>query len=80
MKGTIGSVIAVFVISLGIWTAYSFTTYPLEAGSTVVVVGVVALLVWGVQWFATRMKKQEPGQPKHDVTPPAPDASEPKHD
>ena len=88
MKGTIGTVIAVFVISLGIWTAYSFTTYPLDPGSTAVVVGVVALLVWGVQWFATRMKAQDTGSPKHEIPEPpqvppdaeaaTPDASVPK--
>lgn len=58
MKGTTASVIAVFVISLGIWTAYSLTAYPLDAGSTVVVVGVVGLVVAGIQWMVSVMKKR----------------------
>lgn len=67
MKGTTASVIAVFVISLAIWTAYSFTPYPLDAAGTVVVVGVVGLLVAATQWVVARMRKRK-------------DATEAKHD
>jgi hypothetical protein len=66
MKGTTAFVVAVFVISLGIWTAYSVTPYPLDAGSTVVVVGLVGLVVAAVQWLMARMKKKENKEEKHD--------------
>lgn len=69
MKRTTASIIAVLVISLAIWTAYSMTTYPLDAGSTVVVVGVVGLFVAGVQWLIAKFRaKREtpPAAPKHD--------------
>ncbi len=66
MKGTTASVIAVFVISLGIWTAYSLTPYPLDAGSTVVVVGVVGLAVAGVQWIVATVKKKSDTDVKHE--------------
>jgi hypothetical protein len=64
MKRTTVSIIAVFVVSLGIWTAYSLTPYPpLDAGETLVVVGVVALAVGCVQWVVTRLEKK---RAKHD--------------
>jgi uncharacterized membrane-anchored protein len=67
MKGTTASVIAVFVISLAIWTAYSFTPYPLDAPGTVVVVGVVGALVFAVQWAIARVRrKKQETEVKHD--------------
>lgn len=66
MKGTTASVIAVFVISLAIWTAYSLTSYPLDAGSTVVVVGVVGLLVAGIQWAISTFRKRGSKDVKHE--------------
>lgn len=58
MRATTASIIAVFAISLGIWTAYSFTAYPLDSTGTIVVVGVVALAVAGVQWIAAKLKRK----------------------
>ena len=67
MKGTTASVIAIFVISLAIWTAYSFTPYPLDAPGTVVVVGVVGALVFAAQWAIARVRrKKEATEVKHD--------------
>ena len=69
MKRTTASIIAVLVISLVIWTLYSMTAYPLAAGDTVVVVGVVGLFVGGVQWLIGKIRaKREtpPAEPKHD--------------
>lgn len=67
MKGTTVSVIAIFIISLAIWTAYSFTPYPLNAESTVVVVGVVGLLVAATQWALAKMRrKKDATEVKHD--------------
>ena len=55
MKRTTVSIIAVLVVSLGIWTAFSMTPYPLDAPSTTVVVGVVGLVVAAVQWLAMKL-------------------------
>ncbi|MEP7001903.1 MAG: hypothetical protein ABI969_15555 [bacterium] len=66
MKSTTAFVVVVFVISLGIWTAYSVTPYPLDAGSTVVVVGMVGLAVAAVQWLIARMRKKDNTEGKHE--------------
>jgi hypothetical protein len=69
MKRTTASIIAVMVISLAIWTAYSMTPYPLDFESTVVVVGLVGLAVAGVQWLLSKLgaRKGETNPPeKHD--------------
>jgi hypothetical protein len=55
MKRTTASIIAVLVISLGIWTAYSMTPYPLGPGDTIVVVGLVGLAVAGIQWLIAKL-------------------------
>jgi hypothetical protein len=55
MKRTTVSIVAVLVISLAIWTAYSRTSYPLDAGSTLVVVGIVGLVVAGIQWIIAKL-------------------------
>ncbi|MEO8620045.1 MAG: hypothetical protein ABI625_03195 [bacterium] len=66
MKGTTVFVVVVFIISLGIWTAYSITPYPLDAGSTVVVVGLVGLVVAAVQWLIARLRKKDTKEGKHE--------------
>lgn len=66
MKGTSISVIAIFLISLAIWTAYSLTSYPLGAAETVVVVGAVGLVVMALQWLIARLKKKDTKEVKHD--------------
>ena len=58
MKGTTASIIVVFAVSLGIWTAYSLTPYPLDATSTLVVVGVVGLAVAGAHWLIGKLKRK----------------------
>lgn len=65
MKATTASIMVVFAISLGIWTAYSFTAYPLDATGTIVVVGVVALAVASVRWLVAKLKRKGE-QKKHE--------------
>jgi hypothetical protein len=68
MKRTMTSIIAVLVISVGIYEAYA-STNPLTKDETYAVVGIVALLVTGVQWIVSKVgaKKSVPDTPeKHD--------------
>jgi hypothetical protein len=59
MKSTLSTVIAIFIVSLLVWTAFSITPYPLDQGSTVVVVGVVGLLIFGVRAMIANAKKSK---------------------
>jgi len=63
MKSTLGLVIVTFVIALGIWTAFSLTSYPLDQGGTVVVVGVVGLLVFGVRAMVANARRKRTAAP-----------------
>jgi hypothetical protein len=66
MKATTLSIIVVFAVSLGIWTAYSFTPYPLDTTDTLVVVAAVGVAVAGAQWLMTKMRKKSTNDEKHD--------------
>jgi hypothetical protein len=70
MKSTLGLVIVTFVIALGIWTAFSLTSYPLDQGGTIVVVGVVGLLVFGVRAMIVNARR------KRAIAPPSKPAGE----
>ena len=56
MKASLGTVVAIGALSLVVWTVvyiYNPST-PLTQGETVIVVGVSAALVLGVQWILSR--------------------------
>ena len=68
MKRTMTSIIAVLVISVGVYAAFA-STYPLTKEETIAVVGIVALLVAGVQWVVSKLgaRKSVSDTPeKHD--------------
>ena len=57
MKASLGTVVAIGALSLVVWTVvyvYNPST-PLTQGETVIVVGVCAALVLGVQWVLSRI-------------------------
>jgi hypothetical protein len=56
VKASLGTVVAIGALSLVVWTVvyiYNPST-PLTQGETVIVVGVCAALVLGVQWILSR--------------------------
>ncbi len=57
MKASIGTLVAIGALSLVVWTVvyiYNPST-PLTQGETVIVVGVSAALVLGLQWIVSRV-------------------------
>jgi hypothetical protein len=58
MKSTLAMVIVTFIIALAIWTSFSVTSYPLDDGGTVVVVGVVALVVFGTRAMIASVRRK----------------------
>jgi hypothetical protein len=63
MKSTLAMVIVTFVVALGIWTAFSLTSYPLDEGGTVVVVGVVGLVVFGTRAMIASARRKRATEP-----------------
>jgi hypothetical protein len=56
VKASLGTVVSIGALSLVVWTVvyvYNPST-PLTQGETVIVVGVCAALVLGVQWILSR--------------------------
>jgi hypothetical protein len=56
VKASLGTVVSIGALSLVVWTVvyvYNPST-PLTQGETVIVVGVCAALVLGVQWIRSR--------------------------
>lgn len=68
MKSTLTTIVAIFVIALVIWTAFSLTPYPLDQLSTVVVVGVVGLAVFGGRAIFANVAKGR-GKPEPSARP-----------
>jgi hypothetical protein len=50
MKRSATTVVAVLILSLGVWVAFHYLGLDLARNDTVVVVGCMVLLVLGTQW------------------------------
>ncbi len=67
MKASIGTVVAIGALSLVVWTVvyiYNPST-PLTQAETVIVVGVSAALVLGLQWILSRVTGKRSGDDPH---------------
>ncbi len=58
MKATAGTLAAVLVLSLGVWSAYFLLVpeSPLTSQETLVVVAVCGAAVFGVRWMLARLR------------------------
>jgi hypothetical protein len=58
VKGTAGTLAAVLVLSLGVWTAFFLFVpeSPLTSQETLVVVGACGAAVLGVRWVLGRLR------------------------
>lgn len=58
MKGAAGTLAAVLVLSLGVWTAFFLLVpeTPLTPQETLVVVGACGVAVLGVRWVLGRLR------------------------
>ncbi len=67
MKASIGTLVTIGALSLVVWTVvYIFNpSTPLTQAETVVVVGVCAALVLGVQWILSRLAKARGSDEPH---------------
>jgi hypothetical protein len=63
VKASAGVLVAITVLSLGVWSLFYVLTpgQPLEAGETLVVVGACALLVLLARWLLGRRGRPEGG-------------------
>jgi hypothetical protein len=67
VKASLGTVVAIGALSLVVWTVvyiYNPST-PLTQGETVIVVGVCAALVLGVQWIRSRLSGKRSSDEPH---------------
>ena len=67
MKASLGTLGAIGALSLVLWTVvyiYNPST-PLTQGETVIVVGVSAALVLGLQWILSRVTGKRSGDEPH---------------
>ncbi len=67
MKASIGTLVAIGALSLVVWTVvyiYNPST-PLTQAETVIVVGVSAALVLGLQWILSRVTGKRSGDDPH---------------
>jgi hypothetical protein len=67
VKASLGTVVAIGALSLVVWTVvyiYNPST-PLTQGETVIVVGVCAALVLGVQWMLSRFSGKRSSDEPH---------------
>ena len=63
MKGSIGALAAVVILSLAIWMFFSVFTpdAPLTSQEMAVVVGACAAVVFGGKWIWSRLRKPRGG-------------------
>jgi hypothetical protein len=67
VKASLGTVVVIGALSLLVWTVvyiYNPST-PLTQGETVIVVGVCAALVLGVQWILSRVSGKRSSDEPH---------------
>jgi hypothetical protein len=67
MKASVGTLVAIGALSLVVWTVvYIFNpSTPLDQGETVIVVGVCAALVLGLQWILARLTRARGSDEPH---------------
>lgn len=67
MKASIGTLVTIGALSLVVWTVVSIVnpSTPLTQAETVIVVGVCAALVLGVQWILSRLTKARRSDEPH---------------
>lgn len=67
MKASIGTLVIIGALSLVVWTVVYIAnpSTPLTQAETVIVVGVCAALVLGVQWMVSRLTKARGGDEPH---------------
>jgi len=63
MKASVGTLAAIAVLSLAVWTVvYVFNpSTPLTQAETVIVVGACAALVFGSKWILSRLSRTRGG-------------------
>ncbi len=67
MKAPIGTLVTIGALSLVVWTVVYIVnpSTPLTQAETVIVVGVCAALVLGVQWILSRLAKARGSDEPH---------------
>ena len=59
LKGTIATTFVIIVLSLGIWLFFYLASMPLDASSTMVVVGICIALVYAGKFIWSRMCRRK---------------------
>lgn len=57
-----GAIIAVFLLTLGVWIFFDLMDMPLQASSTTVVAAIMVALVMGVRWVWSRVRAKGGGK------------------
>jgi len=57
VKTSLSTAIAIIAVSLAAWVFFYFTSGPLQASETTVVVGLSAILVISAKWLWTQIRK-----------------------
>jgi hypothetical protein len=67
MKASIGTLVTIGALSLVVWTVVYIVnpSTPLTQAETIIVVGVCAALVLGVQWILSRLAKTRGSDEPH---------------